>query len=61
MSKAEIRPSHCLEALMALKQVEKEGYTLEDSHYTAEGVEATLVDELDGQRYLLTIQPIWRG
>lgn len=50
------KPTYCLEALTALRQAK--GYKWEDSHFTVDGIEATLVDEADGQRYTLELRPL---
>ena len=53
------KPSYCLEALTALQKAR--GYRWEDSHFTVDGIEATLVDESDGQRYTLELRPLRTG
>ena len=49
------KKKHCYEILNEV--CEKVNIELEEAHYTVEGIEATVIDKYDGQKYKLTIVP----
>ena len=53
----QIRQTFTAYLLYKIKTQVKEGMSIKDARYTADGIQALVVDDIDKQEYLLTLTP----